>query len=436
MIAATLVLAVVCSVLLALVIAVSVRAHRDRTHSDAMESDLRQVERRLQALLRNCADTIIVVAADATVMFEAGSAGLPPGEGLTDLSGTNLADRVRPKDVPRLLSLCQTVETGGGEIRMRYADGSLHLCEVRATGLIDDSAWWGAVLNIRDISEKRKLELERAKTARLQHRVAAEQEKRELEARLLHAQRLESIGVLAGGVAHDFNNLLAVILNYVGFALEDLPANSDTRGDIDQIGHAAERGKRLTEQLLAFRKRKTGDTQVLDVGEVISGMQTLLDRPLGSHIELLYQPASNLRPVLADPSDIEQIVLNLVVNARDALSDGGSISISAENVEFLDAQAADLEVDPGDYVRISVADDGCGIDPDTLRHVWEPLFTTKPADQGTGLGLSTVRSIASHANGTATISSTTGSGTQVDVYLPVAGTPLPDRTDVAIELKG
>jgi len=408
------------AVLLLALVAVSLRARRSRDQARTREGELLASERRLRALLRSCADMIIVVAPDASVMYHAGSAGLVLGQDPAQSQGTNLTEYINPDDASLLVELCQTPDTAGGEIRMCYADGSQHLCDVQATGLIDESAWWGSVLNIRDISERRKLELERAKTAQLKERVAAEQEKRELEARLLHAQRLESIGALAGGVAHDFNNLLAVILNYVGFVREDLPADSESLADVEQIGRAAERGTRLTKQLLAFRKRKVGDKQVLDVGEVISGMQALLDRPLGRHIELRYEPPEGLWQVLADPSDIEQIVLNLVVNARDALASGGQITISAENVELSDALAAELEVSASRYVRISVADDGCGIDPDTLSHVWEPLFTTKPADQGTGLGLNTVRGIARHASGAATISSTVGVGTHVDVYLPIA----------------
>ena len=304
------------------------------------ERDLRHSERRLKALLRNCSDMIVVVAPDATVIYQTGSEASILGKDRADLEGTNLADCVDSEYVPLLLELCQTAEIAGGELQMRHSDGTLRLCEVRATGLIDDSAWWGSVLNIRDISERRKLELERAKNAQLKERVAAECEKSELQARLLHAQRLESIGALAGGVAHDFNNLLAVIRNYVGFVREDLPTDSEVLGDIEQIDRAAERGTRLTHQLLAFRKRRAGDTQVLDVREIIAGMQTLLDRPLGSHIQLVYERAAVLWPVHADPSDIEQIVLNLVVNARDALATGGQITIDAQNLELAEPEAA------------------------------------------------------------------------------------------------
>jgi two-component system cell cycle sensor histidine kinase/response regulator CckA len=393
-----------------------------RRRTKLRESELEQSERRLEALLRNCSDMIMVVAADATVMYQAGSAHLLLGDQLA--YGANLTDFVAADDAPLLLELCQTQGSAGAELEMRYADGSLHTCELQAAGLIDDSAWWGAVLNVRDISDRRKLERERAKNAQLKARVAAEQEKHELQARLLHAQRLESIGALAGGVAHDFNNLLGVIQNYVGFIREDLPPDSESRDDVEQIGRAVERGTRLTQQLLAFRKRKAGETQVLDAGEVIADMQALLDRPLGSRIGLRYERPDELWLVQADPSDIEQIVLNLVVNARDAMPDGGEITIDAQNVELCDGEAAELQVAAGRYVRISVADDGCGIDAETLARVWEPLFTTKPADKGTGLGLATVRGIATQAHGTAAISSVLGAGTRVEVYLPTTDAPL------------
>ena len=247
-------------------------------------------------------------------------------------------------------------------------------------------------------------------------------EPKRLRARLQQAQRLEGIGALAGGVAHDFNTLLAVILNYVGFIRDELPSESHGRSDLDAIASAAERGARLTEALLAFAQRKTVETEALDVGEVIAGMRTLLDRPLGGEIELRSEPSDELWPVEASRVDLEQIVLNLVVNARDAVSTQGCITVSAQNIELTDGPAVDLDIPTGRYVRISVVDDGCGIDPETLAHVWEPFFTTKAPGEGSGLGLATVYGIARQAGGAAAISSTPGSGTTVDVYLPVSPT--------------
>ncbi|MGO9977220.1 MAG: ATP-binding protein [Solirubrobacteraceae bacterium] len=260
----------------------------------------------------------------------------------------------------------------------------------------------------------------------LRERVAAERERRQLQERLQRAQRLESVGALAGGVAHDFNNLLAIILNYVGFVREELPPGSQGRSDVDEIGRAAERGARLTAQLLAFGQRKVGEMQIVDVREVIAAMHTMLDRPLGKHIELRVEPVTDLWPVRADPTEIEQIILNLVVNARDALmARGGLITGAVQNVELPAETAAELDVPPGRYVRLAVTDDGCGIDPETLEHVLEPYFTTKSPGQGSGLGLATVYGIARQAGGAVAITSKPGSGTTVEVYLPAAATQPP-----------
>jgi two-component system, cell cycle sensor histidine kinase and response regulator CckA len=255
-------------------------------------------------------------------------------------------------------------------------------------------------------------------------------EPKKLRERLQQAQRLETVGALAGGVAHDFNNLLAVILDYIGFVRDELPPGSQGLSDVDAIACAAERGARLTEQLLTFGQRKTVEAEMLDVGEVIAGMRALLDRPLGSQIELSYEPEPDLWPVEAARANLEQIVLNLVVNARDAVSNQGRITVSTENVELTDDGGFELDVASGRYVRVSVADDGCGIDPDTLAHVWEPFFTTKAPGDGSGLGLATVYGIARQAGGGVAISSTPRSGTRVDVYMPVSERCFPTRREL------
>jgi PAS domain S-box-containing protein len=191
------VLAAAIIVLLALIVLLQRRAHHHRRLCEGNEHELRQSERRLQGLLRNCSDMILVVAPDATVMYTGGSARELFGD--EEAAGVNLAEFVAEEDVPALHELSQTTDAASIELEMRYPEDCIHLGEVSATGLIDDSAWWGVVLNIRDISEKRKLELERAKTARLQERVTAEREREELQARLLHAQRLESTGATTCG---------------------------------------------------------------------------------------------------------------------------------------------------------------------------------------------------------------------------------------------
>ncbi len=242
-----------------------------------------------------------------------------------------------------------------------------------------------------------------------------------LRERLQQAQRLETVGALAGGVAHDFNNLLAVILNYVGLLRDQLPAGGQELDDLEQIARAATRGARLTQKLLAFGQRTVGELQIVDIGEVIAGMLTMLDRPLGDRVELRYEPTADLWPVRADPTAIEQIILNLVLNARDALMGRGGLIIgSVQNVELSEQLAATLGMQRGCYVRLSVTDSGCGMDPDTLKHVFEPYFTTKPAAQGSGLGLATVYGIARQAGGGIAITSNPGSGTTIEVHLPAA----------------
>ncbi len=239
---------------------------------------------------------------------------------------------------------------------------------------------------------------------------------------------------MAGGVAHDFNNLLMIIHNYVTLVRDELPEGSQGREDIDEIGRAAERGGRLTRQLLAFARRKPGAPEVLDVDEVITGMRQLLDRPLGQHIDLCYEPRSELWPVEIDRADLEQIVLNLVINSRDALdAEGGQITVSVENVEVSEERAVDLDMWAGGYVRLAVADDGCGIDAETLDRVWEPFFTTKGAIEGSGLGLATVHGIAHQAGGGTAIMSIPGEGTTVEVYLPVGDHDPERETDTATE---
>ena len=394
-------------------------------------------EQRLESLIKNSTDVVTVLGEDLRIAWQAQSVRAVLGYDAGDWLGTRFAEHVHPDDRAKLIEFIERASGNPGysrllELRLRAADGHIRWFEIAASNRLHDESVRGFVLNIRDATDRRRLESERrtrelmqqrAATQRLEidalrERMEAEHQKRLLRERLQHVQRLESVGALAGGVAHDFNNLLAIIMNYVSFIRDELPDGSQERADIDEIGRAAERGAHLTEQLLAFGQRKVGETKVLDVAEVISGMRTLLDRPLGKHIELTYEPNPELWRVDADPTDIEQIMLNLVVNARDALDGAGRIAASAENFEQLADRALEFDMAPGRYVRISVEDNGSGIAADTLSHVWEPFFTTKPPGEGSGLGLATVYGIGRQAGGDVAISSTLGVGTRVDVYLP------------------
>jgi PAS domain S-box-containing protein len=250
-----------------------------------------------------------------------------------------------------------------------------------------------------------------------------------LQTQLQQAQRLENLGQLAGGIAHDFNNLLAVILNYVTFVSEEMDAatESDWRGrwetaggDVAQIKQAAERAARLTHQLLAFARREVVRPQVLDLDQVISGLTEMLRRTLGEHIDVTTSSTGGLWPVLADPGQLEQVLVNLAVNARDAMPGGGALIIETSNVTVdADFIAGGSQAQPGRNVRLRVSDSGCGMPADVIEHAFEPFFSTKAAGAGTGLGLATVYGIIAQAEGHIKIYSEPGAGTTFSIMLPV-----------------
>jgi PAS domain S-box-containing protein len=230
------------------------------------------------------------------------------------------------------------------------------------------------------------------------------EERAELEHRLAQAQRLESVGQLAGGVAHDFNNLLSVILTCVGFATRELPADHPVRDDVEEIGRAADRAAALTRQLLMFSRREVVKPEVLDVGGLLRDLERLLNRTLSERIALHITVGPGLPPVLADRAQLEQVLVNLAVNARDAMPDGGTLSIAVAGLP--------------EGVRITVVDDGMGMLEEVRDRAFEPFFTTKDPGQGTGLGLATVHGIVTDSGGTVDIDSVPGQGTSVTIFLP------------------
>ncbi len=254
---------------------------------------------------------------------------------------------------------------------------------------------------IRDASERSVAERE-------QDRAEVQSARDLIELRLHQTHRLESLGQLAGGVAHDFNNLLAAILNHVAFVSDGVSAELDTRpvdsrerltailSDVGQIGAAAERAAALTHQLLAFARREVRNLEVLDINDIVRDVETLLRRTIGEHVELITTGAPVLAAVRADRGQMEQILLNLAVNARDAMPNGGTLSVATENF-IVDETFATLHplVAAGPYVRVCVTDTGTGMDQTTIDRAFEPFFTTKPKDKGTGLGLATVYGIVS-----------------------------------------
>jgi PAS domain S-box-containing protein len=251
----------------------------------------------------------------------------------------------------------------------------------------------------------------------------AEADRRAMEHRLHQSERLESLGQLASGIAHDFNNLLAAIMNYAAFA-EQTTEKPDVRADVQQIQAAAARAARLTRQLLTFARREPAKPKPLDLNAILEDIQNLLSRSIGAHIELTVQLAAGLPAVEADRGQVEQVLLNLAINARDAMPDGGVLTIGTGLAE-LDQAYADSHpgARPGRYVELTVADTGTGIGPDVMSHIFDPFFTTKPEDQGTGLGLSTVYGIITQAGGSISVDSAEGAGTTFRLYFPAAPEP-------------
>jgi PAS domain S-box-containing protein len=250
-------------------------------------------------------------------------------------------------------------------------------------------------------------------------RKRAEEAQAKLEGQLQQSQKMESVGRLAGGVAHDFNNMLGVILGHTELALEEVGSFHPVYGDLKEIQKAGRRSAELTNRLLAFARKQTVAPKVLDLNHTVAGMLKMLQRLIGEDIDLAWLPHTSLWSVKADPSQIDQIMANLCVNARDAIANTGKITIETGNQVFdEDYCASHAGHVPGDFVRLAVSDDGCGMDKETQVHLFEPFFTTKPVGQGTGLGLATVYGIVKQNNGFLNVYSEPGHGTTFRIYLP------------------
>jgi two-component system, cell cycle sensor histidine kinase and response regulator CckA len=324
-----------------------------------------------------------------------------------ELVGQKLRQFVPPGDMAGLETYLRTFIRSG--YRLSNAESHEHDRHGRSVyflnnlvGVVEDSRLMRSWGTQRDISERRQME-EEARQAR----------------------KMETAGRLAGGIAHDFNNLLTAILGTSEILLDELPEHAPARADVEEIKRAATRAANLTRQLLAFSRRQVLQPRVLDLTTVVQGVETMLRRLIGEHINLMTQTGPELWRVRADPGQLEQVVINLCVNARDAMPTGGTLLIEVDNFSFAGTMTGAESVMPaGDYVRLTVSDSGTGMDPETLHHLFEPFFTTKEPGKGTGLGLATVYGIVKQSGGFIYADSARGAGSRFRIYLPrVTGVP-------------
>ena len=306
----------------------------------------------------------------------------------------------------------------GMELAGRRRDGSTFPAEISLSA-IDTEEGILVTAAVRDVTERLDAQAER-------ERLKTQAERDRLERQLQQSQRLESLGQLAGGVAHDFNNLLGVITNYAAFVAEELREPSgQTPGqsalsDVEQIQLAAERATRLTHQLLAFARREVVQPRVLNLNNIVDSILSLLQRTLGEHIELITHLDPSLDVVLADPGHIEQILVNLAINARDAMTGGGKLTIETSNIDVDEAYAdTHANLQTGRYTALKVSDNGSGMPPEVADRAFEPFFSTKPKGEGSGLGLATIYGIVIQAGGNIRIYSEPQLGTTITILLPV-----------------
>jgi PAS domain S-box-containing protein len=323
------------------------------------------------------------------------------------LQGCSIERFMFPEDLPVHRRRMAGQEAGDNEhyeARFRRSDGSAVWCSVSPRATFDDQGVFsGSFSMLSDITARKHSESEREK----------------LQAQLLQAQKMESIGRLAGGIAHDFNNMLSVIIGNTELALAQVPEPDPMHEALWEILCAGRRSATLTRQLLAFARQQTIQPRVLDLNHLVSGTMKLLGRLIGEDIELLWSAQSDLWKVHIDPAQVDQILANLAVNARDAIGGVGRVVLSTSNAVLNQVECgAIIGAIPGDYVRLSISDTGCGMDKKTLDHIFEPFFTTKEPGQGTGLGLATVYGVIKQNNGFVHVYSEPGKGTTFDIYFP------------------
>ncbi|HKN34655.1 MAG TPA: PAS domain S-box protein [Terriglobales bacterium] len=374
---------------------------------DIDEQKSKEERLRLQsAALEAAANAIVITGADGNIRWV--------NRAFTELTGYSPDESIGQN--PRMLKsgehdqtfyrhLWATIQAGQvwrGEMRNRKKDGSLYSEEMTITPVRSPSGETTNFIAIKQDATERK----------------------KLEAQYRHAQRMEAVGRLAGGVAHDFNNILGVISGYSEISLDQLNPENAIAKNLRQIKAAADRAASLTRQLLAFSRQQVVYPRVVNLNAVVENMESMLQRLVGDDISITVKPGSLLGSIKADVGQLEQVVMNLAVNARDAMSDGGQVTIQTCNVELDQSYQREHEpVVPGRYVMLSMSDSGCGMDQATQARIFEPFYTTKEAGRGTGLGLSTVYGIVKQSGGYVWVYSEVGKGTTFKLYFPHVSEP-------------
>ncbi|OGW26597.1 MAG: hypothetical protein A2X56_07790 [Nitrospirae bacterium GWC2_57_13] len=391
----------------------------DVTATIMLQDQFREVQERYRRLYENAPDMMHSVDANGVIVVcnetEERILGFAPGE----LAGRPLTDIVAPEDNDKCaqkLTQLKSDDSFEGEMTLLARHGKRIPVYVSSRSIRDDQG--NFVMSdtiLRDITEKKQL-----------------------EAQLLHSQKMEAIGLLAGGVAHDFNNILTAIIGYGNLALMKQNVDADTRQYIDQILESADRAAHLTHSLLAFSRKQIINPRPLKLGDVISRMHNLLSRIIGEDIELRIYPHDEEFPVLADPTQLEQVLMNLATNARDAMPDGGLLLIEIQPVELTEEYVrTHAFAKPGRYMLLSVTDTGHGMEEYLKEKIFEPFFSTKDIGKGTGLGLSMVYGIVKQHNGYINVYSEPGKGTTFKIYLPlIEGELAPPELRPPVEVVG
>jgi PAS domain S-box-containing protein len=378
---------------------------RDDTERRQAEVALRESEERYRTLVEGVRDVIFALSPEGTITSLNPAFETITGWQRDQWVGQPFERLVHPEDLPLALELLGRVVRGElrpvNQFRVRIAQGDYRVAEFSATPQLVEGQLIGILGIGRDVTERVQLEQQ-----------------------LRQAQKMEAVGRLAGGIAHDFNNILTAITGYADLLLEDLGPTDPRREDAEEVRKAAQRAAGLTRQLLAFSRQQVLQPSVIDVNALVGDLQRMLGRLLGEDVELGTRLDPAVGRVKADPGQLEQVLMNLAVNARDAMPQGGKLTLETVNVDMDERYAADhYPARPGPYVMIAVSDTGTGMSEETQAHMFEPFFTTKEKGKGTGLGLATVYGIVKQSGGFIWVYSELGHGSTFKIYLPRVAEP-------------